>query len=262
MIAMRQWSCWCPACSRVRGRGPHLGTVNEGDCLTVPGCLHQRLTVWNERRLTVARAAGIGNRRSRLEELWVELKNLLGPGKYGCVQVRELWSSEEEVHFRPGHYWMFEFGDTGNGTCIEKSFSGASARSWQVYKGLRFYNGEHALTVKRWLHRIEADTSALSFESWNPSAESLSPQAQQAHLIVNSSELRGVATLGRGAGAELREILPARLQHHVASTTSSRNRLTRSQARAAVADELQPELGSKTYVVRPDIDDLWRSRCE
>ena len=76
-------------------------------------------------------------------------------------------------------------------------------RSWKVYKGLRFYNGEKALTVKRWLHRIAADSSGLTFEDWDPSEDDLDPNAQPAFMIVNSSEVRGAAILGRGAKAEL-----------------------------------------------------------
>ena len=38
VYAMRQWSCWCPACSSVRGRGWHLGTISDGAYLKVPGC--------------------------------------------------------------------------------------------------------------------------------------------------------------------------------------------------------------------------------
>ena len=28
------------------------------------------------------------------------------PGNWACVQARELWSTREEVHFRPGHHWL------------------------------------------------------------------------------------------------------------------------------------------------------------
>jgi len=29
------------------------------------------------------------------------------PGAWGCVQTREMWSTDEQVHLRPGHHWLF-----------------------------------------------------------------------------------------------------------------------------------------------------------
>ena len=31
--------------------------------------------------------------------------NRAKPGVWGCVQTREVWSTEEESHIRPGHFW-------------------------------------------------------------------------------------------------------------------------------------------------------------
>ena len=72
----------------------------------------------------------------------------MAPGKYACSQVCERWGAEEERHYRPGHHWVFELGMGADGTCIEKSFS-LPRRSFEVYKGVRFYDGEHAVVVKR-----------------------------------------------------------------------------------------------------------------
>ena len=116
------------------------------------------------------------------------------------VQARELWSTKEEIRLRPGHHWLFEFGDGGDGTCIDKpsehelhadgSFK-LAPRKWVEYKGVRFYNGDMALVVKRWLHRVETDASALSFIEWDETMEK-APDAPTAGMIVNSSELRTV----------------------------------------------------------------------
>ena len=116
VYAMREWSCWCPACSCVRGRGRELGTESEGRLLRVPSCTHSKLTVWREDQFTVTPKAGYANRKKRLAELWAQLEPKISPGKYGCVQVRELWGESEERHYRPGHHWVFEFGDAGDGT--------------------------------------------------------------------------------------------------------------------------------------------------
>ena len=268
VYAMREWSCWCPACSRVRGRGPELGTLSDGCLLKVPGCTHSKLTVWStvwrEGEFSISKCSGVANRKNRLAELWAKLKLSIAPGKYGCVQVRELWDQSEERHYRPGHHWLFEFGDAGDGTCIEKSFSEMPARSFQVYKGMRFYNGEKALRVKRWLHRIDADNSGLTFEPWEPREDELDPNAQPAFMIVNSSEVRGVATLGRGPKAELQEILPAPLKGvpvvNVGSLVSSRTR--RSSAAAALLNASNAALGPSSYALRSDVDNTWRERCE
>ena len=56
--------------------------------LDVTGCLCSTLTVWKEDK----------------------------SGAWGCVQARERWSPEEEVHMRPGQHCLCEFGDTGNDT--------------------------------------------------------------------------------------------------------------------------------------------------
>ena len=261
IYAMREWSCWCPACSRVRGRGRELGTVSDGRLLRVPGCTHSKLTVWREDQFAVSKAVGPANRKKRLAELWAELEPTIKPGKYGCVQVRELWGQGEERHYRPGHHWVFEFGDAGDGTCVEKPFSGMPHRSFQVYKGMRFYNGEKALCVKRWLHRLDADSSGLTFEDWDPSAEDLDPNVQPAFMIVNSSEVRGVATLGRGAKAELQEIVPAPLQGVPVVSLGERGR-TRSATASAAVVNVSPALGPSSYALHPDIDNKWRERCE
>eukprot|EP00966_Prymnesium_polylepis_P298795 6904581-Prymnesium_polylepis.1 len=144
VYAMREWSCWCAACMRVRGRGRELGTVSDGRLLRVPGCIHSKLTVWREDQFVVAKSCGYANRKKRLAALWASLEPQIAPGKYGCVQVRELWGEGEERHYRPGHHWLFEFGDAGDGTSVEASFSGMPNRSFQVFKGIRFYNGEKA----------------------------------------------------------------------------------------------------------------------
>eukprot|EP00966_Prymnesium_polylepis_P028060 648680-Prymnesium_polylepis.1 len=65
---------------RVRGRGPHLGTVSDGKLLLVPGCTHSKLTVWREGAFEVSKAKGIANRKKRLADLWSHLKPEIKPG--------------------------------------------------------------------------------------------------------------------------------------------------------------------------------------
>ena len=64
--AMRKWSCWCPACSRMRGRG--YGAISQGSYLVVPDCQRKKLTIWEEDKFTVKAASGIKERQKRLAE--------------------------------------------------------------------------------------------------------------------------------------------------------------------------------------------------
>ena len=100
-------------CSRVRGRGPAYGTVSRGSYLDVPNCARKKLTVWKEDRFTVTKEGGIEKRKKRVAEMVVREVTNAKQGVWGCVQARELWSTEEDVHLRPGHHWIFEFGDAG-----------------------------------------------------------------------------------------------------------------------------------------------------
>ena len=127
---------------------------------------------------------------------------------------------------------------------------------------MRFYNDEEAWTVKRWLHRIAADNSGLTFEAWDPSADELDPDAQPAFMIVNSSEVRGVATLGRAANAELQEIPPKVLKGvAVVSSSGVVASRTRAAGGATVKDPIEI-LGPSFYAVRPDMDNSWQESCE
>ena len=39
------------------------------------------------------------------------------------MQAREQWSEEEAIHLRPGHQWLFEFGDAGSDSSCKVTFS-------------------------------------------------------------------------------------------------------------------------------------------
>ena len=56
----------------------------------------------------------------------------------------------------------FLSGDAGNGASCEKEFT-RLGRQGEVYTGTRFFNGDRALVVKRWLHRVDEDASGLTF---------------------------------------------------------------------------------------------------
>ena len=169
------------------------------------------------------------------------------------MQARELWSTKEEIHLRPGQHWLSAFGDAGDGTCIDKpsehelhadgSFK-LAPRKWVEYKGVRFYNGDMALVVKRWLHRVETDASGLTFTEWDEAMEK-APDAPTLGTILNSSELRA-------AGFKLEERLPPELE--AVARTGRRTR-------GAGLRQLEG-MGPTTYALGVDDDNVFRSRCE
>ena len=67
-------------------------------------------------------------------------------------------------------------------------------------------------------------------------------------MIINLSEVRGVATVGREVKAELREVLPPDLE------PAGRGPRRRS-ARVLATERM-------VYVLRTDVDNTWRERCE
>ena len=239
--AMRAYSCWCPACSRVRGRGH--GANSLGASLEVPGCERKKLTSWKEDKFTVRPMSGIKEREKRIKEILNKEIPKAKPGNWACVQARELWSTEEEVHFRPGHHWLCELGDAGDGTSCEKKFE-LGPRKWEDYKGTRFYNGDQALVIKRWLNRVDEDASGLTFEEWDPASEADTSQEPVA-MIINSIELRE-------AGFKLKEVLPLQLE------SAARGGM---RTRGAGLRRLQG-MGPQRFLLHVDDDTEFRSRCE
>ncbi len=77
-----------------------------------------------------------------------------------------------------------------------------------------FGNGDFALVVDVWLHRVDEDVSGLTFEEWDPSADTDTSQ-DPVTMIVNSSELRA-------AGFDLREVLPLQLEAAARGTRRTR----------------------------------------
>ena len=96
---------------------------------------------------------------------------------------------------------------------MEKEFK-LGTRQYEEYKGVRFDNGDCALLVDVWLNRVDEDASGLTFEEWDPSADTDASEAPVA-MIVNSSELCA-------SGFDLREVIPLQLEANVWRTTYAR----------------------------------------
>ena len=120
------------------------------------GCTRTKQTAWIEDQFTFTSSAGIRNCEERVADIVVRELKRAKPGVWGCIQTREVWSSEEETNMRPGHFWICKLG----------TFPGSMT-----------------------LHRVADDVSGLTFQEWDPSAGSDDTSAPVA-MLVNSSEMR------------------------------------------------------------------------
>ena len=78
---------------------------------------------------------GIRNRDKRVADIVVRELKRTKPGAWGCIQAREVWSTEEETHLCPGHFWICKFWTVpGSMSCVEKKFK-LQTRKWEEYKG-------------------------------------------------------------------------------------------------------------------------------
>jgi hypothetical protein len=73
-------------------------------------------------------------------------------------------------------------------TCVERKFE-LQARNckWEENKGTRYSDGDSALVVELWLHRVADDLSGLTFQEWDPSAGTDDTSAPVG-ILFNSSD--------------------------------------------------------------------------
>ncbi len=93
---------------------------------------------------------------------------------------------------RPGHFWICQFGTVpGRMTSVERKFEleGRKCKS-EEYKGTRYSDGDIALVVELWLHRVADDLSGLTFQEWDPSAGSDDTSAPVTTFVYYASMKR------------------------------------------------------------------------
>jgi hypothetical protein len=72
-------------------------------------------------------------------------------------------------------------------TCAERKFELQVLKcKWEEYKDTRYSDGDSALVVELWFHRVADDLSGLTFQEWDPSVGTDDTSAPVT-MIVNSS---------------------------------------------------------------------------
>ena len=155
-----------------------------------------------------------------------------------------MWSTEEEAHLCPGHFWICKFGTvSGSMTCVEKKFE-LQTRKWEEYKGTRYYDGDKTLVVELWLYRVADDLSGLTFQEWDPSTGT-DDASVPVSMVVNSSELST-------ADFHLVEVRSPQLDEVVRGDRRTHGVTVR---------KLQG-VGNSTFALSVENDNDFRSRCE
>jgi hypothetical protein len=66
----------------------------------------------------------------------------------GCIQVREVWSTDEEGNMWSGHFWICKLGTVPDSmNCVEKKLE-LQVRKWEEYKGTRYFDGDITLVFE------------------------------------------------------------------------------------------------------------------
>jgi hypothetical protein len=178
--------------------------------------------------------------------LWRKLKPLLKAGKFAAIQARELWSTEERVHLRPGHFWPCELGDAdGKGSPVVHRYTQKNesheATDGQKYRG---DEGDCLLLIRHYYHRTPDDTTGLTFMRW---------QAQKGEvLLVNSRELRALT------GHQANDFMLTPSDPPPPRLRERHDRSTKAGARMHVV----PYPAKQKWRLDQDIDHSTRLECE
>jgi len=213
--------------------------------LDIPGCCRHHLSTFqgSEQTITCTAAAGLANQKMRAKALWAELKRVLKAGRHVAIQARELWSTEERRHLRPGHFWGAELGDAdGKGSPIIHTFTKKNEYfTLSDGRKMRGDAGDCLLLLRRYFHRTPEDANGLTFKQWQAKKGEL--------LVVNSSELRAVQKHQKNDFV-LQPVNPPKL----------RTKTARGSKKASTAEvEYGPR---QKWGLDPDIDRDTRKVCE
>ena len=116
-IARRERSCWCAkGCMLAHTRdSPHMQLGAEGELHCLECESGQRFGgpafSWHEQSIKDL-GTGLAGRRKNAQAQGAALARKLKPGDFLAVQARERWSTAEEMHVRPGHFWVAQTSGT------------------------------------------------------------------------------------------------------------------------------------------------------
>lgn len=215
----------------LRGARP---TQHDLDKLICPSCTHRDKPVWVQQvvkdlgtglagRRTEAQAAG-----KKLAQMLMQPSNTTPKPNEGflAIQARERWSTSEEVHLRPGHFWLAQLP-------LEREVRKIEKRT--TIEGVIFHPGDYLIRIGRYFDRVASDTSGLTFEEWTP--------PDGGSFVVNATELRAVNFT----------MTPTKPPPPLVE-------VRRSGRRAAVVST-PPQKPPKEYTMDPAVDNDIRSRC-
>jgi hypothetical protein len=74
---------------------------------------------------------------------------------------------------------------SGNNSCVEKKCK-LDTNKYEEYKGVNVGKGDYTLVVDVWLHRVDEGISGLTFEEWDPSADTDSSEVPVAMIETDS----------------------------------------------------------------------------
>jgi len=155
---------------------------------------------WVEHEVVRSNAAGIANRRTAAQAEAKKLARQSKPSTFVAFEARNLWSIDEKVHLRPGHFWIAELAEGGKeeGSPIAEVFTANGTR-----EGIAFSRGDEAMKIKRWLSRDPLDPNGLTFVDF-PLRPRVGDRLADP-TIVNVTELRAIEV-------KLKKVMPLALQ--------------------------------------------------
>lgn len=75
------------------------------------------------------------------------------------MQARERWSIEEDMLYRPGHYWVAQAPDVLEVRKLENR---------ETINGQPFSKGDYMIRIGRYFDKDASDDTGLTFEEWQP----------------------------------------------------------------------------------------------
>ena len=145
-----------------------------------------------------------------------------------AIQARERWSTSEEVHYRPGHFWLAQLPAVREVRKIAKRCT---------IEGVMFGIGDYLIRIGRYFDRVASDTSGLTFEEWTP--------PDGGGFVINATELRSVNFTMTPTTPP-----PPQLEQ-----------VRRSGRRAAVVSAPPPPKPPTEFTMDRAVDDDIRSKC-